>query len=105
MPGIRPFRTGGCRPLMAALSDSGSRKGVAHSNTLGSPSTQGVLEDSKFRRYLGGTKIAPRPALRAPKEFQQEALVMKLNLSVDEVLTTTRAVRKRLDVSKPVPRA
>ncbi|TAL02038.1 MAG: nitroreductase family protein [Rhodospirillaceae bacterium] len=30
---------------------------------------------------------------------------MKLNLSVDEVLTTTRAVRKRLDVSKPVPRA
>jgi nitroreductase len=29
---------------------------------------------------------------------------MKLNLSVDEVLSTTRAVRKRLDVSKPVPR-
>lgn len=30
---------------------------------------------------------------------------MKLNLSVDEVLTTTRAVRKRLDVDRPVPRA
>lgn len=30
---------------------------------------------------------------------------MKLNLSVDEALTTTRAVRKRLDLSKPVPRA
>lgn len=30
---------------------------------------------------------------------------MKLNFSVEEVLTTTRAVRKRLDVSKPVPRA
>ena len=30
---------------------------------------------------------------------------MKLNLSVDEVLATTRAVRKRLDVSRPVPRA
>jgi nitroreductase len=30
---------------------------------------------------------------------------MKLNLSVDDVLTTTRAVRKRLDLSKPVPRA
>jgi len=30
---------------------------------------------------------------------------MKLNLSVDEVLTTTRAVRKRLDVTRPVPRA
>jgi len=29
----------------------------------------------------------------------------KLDLSVDEVLTTTRAVRKRLDISKPVPRA
>lgn len=29
---------------------------------------------------------------------------MKLGLSVDEVLTTTRAVRKRLDVTKPVPR-
>jgi len=29
---------------------------------------------------------------------------MKLNLSVDDVLTTTRSVRKRLDVSKPVPR-
>ena len=29
---------------------------------------------------------------------------MKLNLSVDEVLTTTRAVRKRLDVSRPVSR-
>ena len=29
---------------------------------------------------------------------------MKLNLSVDEVLTTTRTVRKRLDLSKPVPR-
>ncbi len=31
--------------------------------------------------------------------------MMKLDLSVDEVLTTTRAVRKRLDVSRPVPRA
>ena len=29
---------------------------------------------------------------------------MKLNLSADEVLTTTRAVRKRLDFDKPVPR-
>lgn len=27
-----------------------------------------------------------------------------LNLSVDEVLTTTRSVRKRLDLGKPVPR-
>lgn len=30
---------------------------------------------------------------------------MTLNLSVDEVLTTTRSVRKRLDLDKPVPRA
>ena len=30
---------------------------------------------------------------------------MKLNLSVDEVLATTRTVRKRLDLSKPVSRA
>lgn len=30
---------------------------------------------------------------------------MHLNLTVDEVLTTTRAVRKRLDTSRPVPRA
>jgi nitroreductase len=30
---------------------------------------------------------------------------MKLDLSVDEVLTTTRAVRKRLDLTRPVPRA
>jgi nitroreductase len=30
---------------------------------------------------------------------------MKLNLSVDQVLSTTRSVRKRLDVTKPVPRA
>ena len=29
---------------------------------------------------------------------------MVLNLSVDEVLTTTRSVRKRLDLEKPVPR-
>jgi nitroreductase len=29
---------------------------------------------------------------------------MTLNLSVDEVLTTTRSVRKRLDFEKPVPR-
>jgi len=28
----------------------------------------------------------------------------KLGLTVDEVLTTTRAVRKRLDVTRPVPR-
>jgi len=28
---------------------------------------------------------------------------MNLNLSVDELLTTTRAVRKRLDLEKPVP--
>ena len=28
--------------------------------------------------------------------------MMKLNLSVDEVLATTRAVRKRLDFEKPV---
>ncbi|MBY0443148.1 MAG: nitroreductase family protein [Mycobacteriaceae bacterium] len=30
---------------------------------------------------------------------------MELNLSVDEVLTTTRSVRKRLDLDKPVSRA
>ena len=30
---------------------------------------------------------------------------MKLHLSVDEVLSTTRAVRKRLDLDKAVPRA
>ena len=29
---------------------------------------------------------------------------MTLNLSLDEVLTTTRSVRKRLDFDKPVPR-
>ncbi len=29
---------------------------------------------------------------------------MQLNLSADEVLTTTRSVRKRLDLSQPVPR-
>ncbi|ULE33728.1 nitroreductase family protein [Mycobacterium sp. IDR2000157661] len=29
---------------------------------------------------------------------------MTLNLSADEVLTTTRSVRKRLDLDKPVPR-
>lgn len=29
----------------------------------------------------------------------------KLHLTIDEVLTTTRAVRKRLDTSRPVPRA
>ncbi|MGY1939200.1 MULTISPECIES: nitroreductase family protein [Nocardia] len=29
---------------------------------------------------------------------------MSLDLSVDEVLSTTRAVRKRLDFGKPVPR-
>jgi nitroreductase len=29
---------------------------------------------------------------------------MALNLSIDEVLTTTRSVRKRLDLEKPVPR-
>lgn len=29
---------------------------------------------------------------------------MPLNLSFDEVLTTTRSVRKRLDLAKPVPR-
>ena len=29
---------------------------------------------------------------------------MTLNLSVDELLTTTRSVRKRLDLEKPVPR-
>lgn len=30
---------------------------------------------------------------------------MMLDLSLDEVLTTTRAVRRRLDVTRPVPRA
>lgn len=30
---------------------------------------------------------------------------MTLNLTVDEVLSTTRAVRRRLDVTRPVPRA
>jgi len=29
---------------------------------------------------------------------------MKLNLSADDVLTSTRAVRKRLDFDKPVER-
>jgi nitroreductase len=29
---------------------------------------------------------------------------MSLNLSIDEVLTTTRSVRKRLDLDRPVPR-
>ena len=30
--------------------------------------------------------------------------MMTLNLSADEVLTTTRSVRKRLDFDRPVPR-
>lgn len=30
---------------------------------------------------------------------------MTLDLSIDEVLTTTRAVRRRLDLTRPVPRA
>ena len=30
---------------------------------------------------------------------------MALTLSPDEVLTTTRSVRKRLDLSRPVPRS
>jgi nitroreductase len=30
---------------------------------------------------------------------------MKLNLTADEVLTTTRSVRKRLDFDKPVARS
>jgi nitroreductase len=30
---------------------------------------------------------------------------MKLDLTFDEILTTTRAVRKRLDTTRPVPRA
>src|SRR4051812_12900773 len=30
---------------------------------------------------------------------------MKLNLSADELLSTTRSVRRRLDVTKPVPRS
>lgn len=29
---------------------------------------------------------------------------MSLNLSAEEVLSTTRAVRKRLDLTRPVPR-
>ena len=29
---------------------------------------------------------------------------MTVNLSIDELLTTTRSVRKRLDLEKPVPR-
>lgn len=29
---------------------------------------------------------------------------MTLDLSVDDVLTTTRSVRKRLDLERPVPR-
>jgi nitroreductase len=32
-------------------------------------------------------------------------MTTKLGLSVDEVLTTTRAVRKRLDTTRPVPRS
>jgi nitroreductase len=32
-------------------------------------------------------------------------MATRLNLTVDEVLSTTRAVRKRLDVTRPVPRA
>jgi nitroreductase len=34
-----------------------------------------------------------------------KAANMKLNLTVDGVLTTTRSVRKRLDLSRPVPRS
>jgi nitroreductase len=37
--------------------------------------------------------------------MQQGNRHMTLDLSIDEVLTTTRAVRKRLDVNRPVPRA
>ena len=31
--------------------------------------------------------------------------ISKLGLSADEVLTTTRSVRKRLDLTRPVPRS
>jgi nitroreductase len=34
-----------------------------------------------------------------------EGKTMKLNLSADQLLSTTRTVRKRLDLTKPVPRA
>lgn len=41
------------------------------------------------------TGAAPAPRKRAP---------ISLNLTADEVLSTTRAVRKRLDPTRPVPR-
>src|SRR5262249_15429027 len=42
---------------------------------------------------------------RTGSPAEENAPMTKLDLSVDELLTTTRAVRKRLDISKPVPRA
>ena len=36
--------------------------------------------------------------------MSETAPAPRLNLSVDEVLTTTRSVRKRLDLDRPVPR-
>src|SRR5215216_4262888 len=37
--------------------------------------------------------------------WRQHSWSMKLNLTADELLTTTRSVRKRLDFDKPVERA
>jgi hypothetical protein len=48
------------------------------------------------------TTRAERPADEADTDDSLEQ--MNLNLSVDEVLTTTRSVRKRLDFDKPVSR-
>ncbi|WP_238162738.1 nitroreductase family protein [Kribbella capetownensis] len=36
--------------------------------------------------------------------YRKGRALMSLNLSADEVLSTTRAVRKRLDLTRPVPR-
>jgi nitroreductase len=46
---------------------------------------------------------ADSPAI-GPKDRAQKEPAMTLNLSPDELLTTTRTVRKRLDFSRPVPR-
>jgi hypothetical protein len=73
--------------------------GHSSRTTSGTSRTPGLTHS----RFVHACKARPFSG-RCHNDRMSDSTAPALNLSVDEVLTTTRSVRKRLDLDRPVPR-
>src|SRR5947208_8456371 len=70
-----------------------------------SPLVPTVLSERRAAAAALGAGQSSRRSQGAHVRGQRSLVAVRLDLSPDELLTTTRAVRKRLDFSRPVERS